>query len=58
MTNDRPFIDFEEEIDFILGECKKEGVSIDRDTIELILDLDLKFLKLKGIVTYTEEFEE
>ena len=54
MNNDKPFIDIDEEVDFILTECKKEGVSIDRDTIELILDLDLKFLELKGIVTYTE----
>lgn len=55
MNNDKPFIQFEEEIDFILTECKKEGVSIDRDTIELILDLDLKFLELKGIATPLED---
>ena len=58
MNNVKPFIDIDEEVDFILTECKKEGVSIDRDTIELILDLDLKFLELKGIVTYTEDSEE
>ena len=52
MNNDKPFIDIDEEVNFILTECKKEGVSI-----ELILDLDLKFLELKGIVTYTEESE-
>ncbi len=54
MNNDKPFIDFDEEIDFILNECNKEGISIDRDTIELILDLDLKFLELKGIATPLE----
>ncbi|HBG7256473.1 TPA: hypothetical protein KRA45_002436, partial [Clostridioides difficile] len=58
MNNDKPFIDIEEEIDFILTECEKERVSIDRDTVEFILDLDLKFLELKGVVTYTEESEE
>ena len=58
MTNDKPFIDIDEEVDFILTECKKEGISIDRDTIEFILDLDLKFLELKGIITYTEDSSE
>ena len=55
MNNDKPFIEFEEEVDFILTECNKEGVSRDRDPIELILDLDLKFLELKGIATPSEE---
>ncbi len=39
-------------MNFILEEWRKEGAYIDKDTIELILDLDLKFLELKGIVTY------
>lgn len=55
MSNDKPFIDIDEEVDFILTECKKEGISIDRDTIELILELDLKFLELKGIATPLED---
>lgn len=54
MSNDKPFIDIDEEVDFILNQCKKEGVSISRKTVEFILDLDLKFLELKGIVTYSE----
>ncbi|HBF6471700.1 TPA: hypothetical protein ACP6IR_004127 [Clostridioides difficile] len=58
MTNDKPFIDIDEEVDFILNECNKEGISIDRNTIEFILDLDLKFLELKGIATHTEDSEE
>lgn len=58
MSNDKPFIDIDEEVDFILNQCKKEGVSISRETVEFILDLDLKFLELKGIATYTEESEE
>lgn len=51
MNNDKQFIEFEEEVDFILTECNKKGVSINRDTIELIINLYLKFLELKGIVT-------
>lgn len=58
MNNDKPFIDFDEEIDFILDECNKEGISIDRDTVEFIMNLDMKFLELKGIVTPVEEYED
>lgn len=54
MNNDKQFIDFDEEIDFILNECNKEGISIDRETIEFIIDLDMKFLELKGIATPVE----
>ena len=58
MNNDKLFIDFDEEIDFILDECNKEGISIDRDTVEFIINLDMKFLELKGIATPLEEYED
>lgn len=58
MNNDKPFIDFDEEIDFILDECNKEGISIDRNTVEFIINLDMKFLELKGIATHVEEYED
>lgn len=47
-------INTDEEIYFILNECKKEGISISRETLEFIFDLDLKFLELKGIATPCE----
>lgn len=47
-----PVIDTEEEIDFILEECEKKGISISRETLEFIFDLDFEFLKQKGVITY------
>ncbi|MEG1312121.1 MAG: hypothetical protein RSD47_08965 [Romboutsia sp.] len=55
MNNDAPCIEFDEEVDFILAECKKQGFSISKDTIEIILDLDMKFLESKGIAIPSEE---
>lgn len=51
MNNEQPSIDFEEEVDFILDECKKEGIIIHRETIEFILDSDLRFLESKRFAT-------
>ena len=51
MNNEQPFVDFEEELDFILNECKKEGIVISRETIEFILESDLRFLETKGLAT-------
>lgn len=51
MYNEQPSVDFEEEVDFIFNECKKEGIIISRETIEFVLDSDLRFLESKGLAT-------
>ncbi|MEG1009123.1 MAG: hypothetical protein RSF67_04805 [Clostridia bacterium] len=51
MNNEQPFVDFEEELDFILEECKKDGINVSREIIEFILDSDLRFLESKGLAT-------
>ena len=51
MYNEQPSVNFEEEVDIILNECKKEGIIISRETIEFVLDSDLRFLESKGLAT-------
>lgn len=53
MYNEQASVDFEEEVDFIVNECKKEGIIIARETIEFILDSDLRFLESKGLATHS-----
>lgn len=51
---DKVFIDSNELEEFIFTECKKKGLNISKETIELVLDLEMEFLDSKGLIQESE----
>ena len=51
---DKVFIDSNELEEFIFAECKKKGLNISKETIELVLDLEMEFLDSKELIQESE----
>ncbi|WP_428818121.1 hypothetical protein ACQR2L_19230 (plasmid) [Clostridium butyricum] len=47
---EKAFIDSNELNEFILEESKKRGFNISEEIIDLVLDLEMEFLDLKGLI--------
>lgn len=57
MPDEELFLDEEKRVDYIYQELWQQGAFVERDIIELILQLDLDFMLENGFA-YIEEVDE